>query len=134
MGAEEEDDDDDDGDDDESDDAADESEEEGLRSGQRPVQQLDASTGEVLRTFPSMKVALEMMGKGLQTGNIHSVCQGRRTVAYGFAWRWRPGQDDNESEEEDAAALPSKRKRRDGDEELLELPALKPRSGKPRQR
>ena len=82
-----------------------------------------------------MKAALTTMGKGLQTGNIYSVCQGHRSVAYGFSWRWRP-HDDDEAETAMETAPPAfdrKRKQRDGDEgEVPELPAPKPRSGKRR--
>ena len=64
------------------------------RRGTKPVQQLDSSTSEVLRTFPSMKVALASLGKNPKSGNIYDACEGRKSTAYGFTWRWRQDQDE----------------------------------------
>ena len=64
------------------------------RRDTKPVQQLDSSTSEVLRTFPSMKVALASLGKNPKSGNIYDACEGRKSTAYGFTWRWRQDQGD----------------------------------------
>ena len=52
----------------------------------KTVVQLDSSTSEVLRTFPSMKVALASLGKNPKSGNIYDACEGRKSTAYGFRW------------------------------------------------
>ena len=45
-----------------------------------------------------MKVALASLGKNPKSGNIYDACEGRKSTAYGFAWRLRQdeGEDDDE--------------------------------------
>ena len=51
----------------------------------KPVQQFDKSTGELLKTFPSIMEAER--DTGISNCNICSCCDGKRKSAGGFIWR-----------------------------------------------
>ena len=52
-----------------------------------------------------MKNALATLGKNPRSGSIHDACRGRKSTAYGFAWRLRQdeGEDDDNPEAAHAA-------------------------------
>lgn len=52
----------------------------------KPVQQLDKSTGELLKTFPSAVEAERVAG--IHHGNISRCCCGKRKSAGGYVWRY----------------------------------------------
>ena len=53
---------------------------------ERPVQQLDKSTGKLLATFPSIIEAERVTG--INDGNICSCLKGRYKTAGGYRWRY----------------------------------------------
>lgn len=53
--------------------------------GNKPVIQLDL-LGNVVTEFPSILAAEAKFGK---RSNIHSVCKGKRTLCFGFKWRYK---------------------------------------------
>lgn len=55
----------------------------------KPLEQLDLETGIVLRRYPSGTDAALLM-KASQ-GGISQCCNGLKTEAYNFKWRWYEG-------------------------------------------
>ena len=54
----------------------------------RPIFQIDATTNKVINTFPCLNDALNFIGKKYKRG-IEEVCNGRRTTAYGYKWKYK---------------------------------------------
>jgi hypothetical protein len=52
----------------------------------KPLEQLDAATGEVVARFPSVKAASEQTG--VHYSNINGCALGNRRIAGGFRWRY----------------------------------------------
>ena len=60
----------------------------GLKKRAYPVEMLDANTGEVLRTFPSMTSASKYFNKNSKSPNGVLQCiKGKYKTAYGYKWR-----------------------------------------------
>jgi len=55
--------------------------------GQKPVEQLDLRTGQLLRTFKSISDAALTIRS--QPGQIFAVCAGRSCSAKGYFWRYK---------------------------------------------
>lgn len=53
----------------------------------KPVEQIDVVTGEVVAVYPSQSEAERALN--ISSGNISSVCHGKREVAYGYFWRFK---------------------------------------------
>ena len=51
------------------------------------VAQLDIKNQQILHVYPSIKEAYEQLGKQ-PSGHIASVCEGKRTTAYGYGWKY----------------------------------------------
>lgn len=60
----------------------------GIELLQKPILQIDAITGEVIREFPSLKEACAFLGKQ-SSGHIPDVCNGKRKIAYGYKWAYK---------------------------------------------
>lgn len=56
--------------------------------GQKPVEQLDLKTGQVLATFDSISNAAASVGAS-EPGHIVAVCMGRYKSSGGFFWRYK---------------------------------------------
>ena len=54
----------------------------------KPVLQLDLS-GNILREFPSTRVADEYMNHGKRCNHIADVCNGKRQTANGYRWKYK---------------------------------------------
>jgi len=57
------------------------------RSYNKAVEQIDVVTGEIVATFPSQSDAERQLK--VSSGNISSVCHGKRDIAYGYFWRFK---------------------------------------------
>lgn len=51
------------------------------------VNMIDIKTGEVLKTFPSIKYAGKFLGIS-DPSHISKVCRGKRNYAYGYKWEY----------------------------------------------
>jgi hypothetical protein len=52
------------------------------------VNMLDINTCEVIKKFACITDALIYLGKSIRSGNISSVCRGRRSHTFGFKWAY----------------------------------------------
>jgi hypothetical protein len=53
---------------------------------EKPVAMCNATTHEIIKTFPSMTAAAEYLGNKQIAKNISAVCQGKRLTTYGYYW------------------------------------------------
>ncbi|CAB9504040.1 expressed unknown protein [Seminavis robusta] len=58
-------------------------------SGQKPVEQLDLKTGQVLASFQSLSEASASLDPPCHPTRIAAVCHGRVRAAHGFFWRFQ---------------------------------------------
>ena len=58
-----------------------------IQKDQKAVLQLDKKTHKILKVFPSIAAAYKSLNKP-QSGHIASVCNGKRKIAYGYAWQY----------------------------------------------
>ena len=63
------------------------------RGQSKAVCQLDAD-GKLLAEYPSVKAAAESLGKK-DGKTIVAVCNGKRSTAYGYQWRWKEQNSNN---------------------------------------
>jgi group I intron endonuclease len=54
----------------------------------KDVAMLDKKTGEVLKTFASLREAERFLGKRMSSAHISDVCKGKRKTAYGYKWKF----------------------------------------------
>lgn len=52
------------------------------------VAMLDKETGQVLKTFASLKEAERFLGKPKGNSHISAACRGKRKTAYGYKWKF----------------------------------------------
>ena len=58
-----------------------------LNKKMKAVNQIDLVTGEIINTFQSMQEARRFLKKK-HAHNIKSVCDGNKTEAYGYGWKY----------------------------------------------
>ena len=56
--------------------------------GQKPIEQLDLQTGQILNTFDSISDASRSIENGVAS-RIAAVCKGRYCAAHGYLWRYK---------------------------------------------
>lgn len=65
----------------------------------KTINQMNINTGEIIKTFSSIKDAYHELGKNISGGgNISSCCNGNIGTAYGYKWEYadkQPGKDNN---------------------------------------
>lgn len=59
----------------------------GLAPMLKSVAQMDKETLEIIRVFPSITQACSYFNKQ-QSGHIAEVCNGKRSIAYGYKWKY----------------------------------------------
>ena len=57
-------------------------------SKHKKVIMIDLNTNLSINTFDCITDALKHLGRDLKSGNITSVCVGRRNNAYGYKWKY----------------------------------------------
>lgn len=54
----------------------------------QPIVQMDTKTNRIIHIYDSIAEALEVFGKGKNTGTISACARGKTNTAYGFKWMY----------------------------------------------
>lgn len=64
----------------------------------KTINQINIDTGEIIKTFSSIKDAYYELGKNIiGGGNISSCCNGNRKTAFGYKWEYADKQPDKDN-------------------------------------